>query len=152
MYSKEQASQLRQAFWTAFGQYMSPILSAEGLRANWVNYKTGAKHIYFRMQADNKSASISIDITHPDIELQELYYEQLDSYKAILHGTLGEDWNWQLHDVDEYGKTVSRIFKELSPTSIYQQENWPELISFFKPRIIALDDFWSDVKYAFEVY
>ncbi|TWR25978.1 DUF4268 domain-containing protein [Mucilaginibacter achroorhodeus] len=152
MYSKEQASQLRQAFWTAFGQYMSPILSAEGLRANWVNYKTGAKHIYFRMQADNKSASMSIDITHPDIELQELYYEQLESYKATLHGTLGEEWNWHLHDVDEYGKTVSRIFKELSPINIYQQENWPELISFFKPRIIALDEFWSDVKYAFEVY
>jgi hypothetical protein len=150
MYSKEQASQLRQAFWTAFGQYMGPVLSAEGLRTNWVNYKTGVKHIFFRMQADNKVASISIEITHPDKELQQLFYEQFATYKNVLHSTLNEDWEWQLHTTDEYGKTISRIYKQIAPVSIYQREDWSKLISFFKPRIIALDEFWSDAKYAFE--
>lgn len=151
MYSKEQASQLRQAFWTAFGQYMGPVLSAEGLRTNWVNYKTGVKHIFFRMQADNKVASISIEITHPDKELQQLFFDQFATYKALLHSTLNEGWEWQLHTTNEYGKTISRIYKEISPVSIYQKEDWPQLISFFKPRIIALDEFWSDAKYAFEI-
>jgi hypothetical protein len=151
MYSKEQASQLRQAFWTAYGQYMGPVLSAEGLRTNWINYKTGVKHIYFKMQADNKSAMIAIEIAHPDTELQQLYFEQFATYKTMLHSTLGEEWEWQLHTTDEYGKTISRIFTQIQSVSIYQQENWPALISFFKPRIIALDEFWSDVKYAFEV-
>jgi hypothetical protein len=151
MYSKEQASQLRQAFWTAFGQYMGPVLSAEGLRTNWVNYKTGVKHIFFRMQADNKVAGISIEITHPDKELQQLFYEQFTTYKNVLHNTLNEDWQWQLHSTDEYGKTISRIHKQIAPVSIYQKEDWPKLISFFKPRIIALDEFWSDAKYAFEI-
>ena len=151
MYSKEQASQLRQAFWTAFGQYMGPVLSAEGLRTNWVNYKTGVKHIFFRMQADNKHASISIEITHPDKELQQLFFEQFATYKNVLHNTLNENWEWQLHTTDEYGKIISRISTEIAPVSIYQKEDWPKLISFFKPRIIALDEFWSDAKYAFEV-
>ena len=151
MYSKEQASQLRQAFWTAFGQYMGPVLSAEGLRTNWVNYKTGVKHIFFRMQADNKHASVSIEITHLDKELQQLFFEQFATYKNVLHDTLNENWEWQLHTTDEYGKTISRISTEIAPVSIYQKEDWPKLISFFKPRIIALDEFWSDAKYAFEV-
>jgi hypothetical protein len=151
MYSKDQASQLKQEFWTAFGQYMGPVLSAEGLRTNWINYKTGVKNIYFRMQADNKQASISIDITHQDIELQELFFEQFLTYKTMLHSTLNEDWEWELHTTDEYGKTISRIYTELKPVSIYQKENWPQLISFFKPRIIALDEFWSDAKTAFEM-
>jgi hypothetical protein len=151
MYSKEQASQLRQAFWTAFGQYMGPVLSAEGLRTNWVNYKTGVKHIFFRMQADNKHASISIEITHPDKELQQLFFEQFATYKNVLHNTLNEDWEWQLHATDEYGKTISRISTEIAHVSIYQKEDWPKLISFFKPHIIALDEFWSDAKYTFEV-
>jgi hypothetical protein len=30
MYKKGEASQLRQAFWTAFGQYVAPVPSAEG--------------------------------------------------------------------------------------------------------------------------
>ena len=30
MFSKQEASQLRKEFWTAFGQYMKPVLSADG--------------------------------------------------------------------------------------------------------------------------
>lgn len=151
MYSKDQASQLKQAFWTAFGQYMGPVMNSDGLRTNWINYKTGVKHIHFKMQADTRSAGISIDIAHPDVELQELFFEQFAAYKTMLHNTLGEEWDWQLHTTDEYGKTISRIFTELRPVNIFQQGDWPKLISFFKPRIIALDDFWSTAKYAFEV-
>ncbi len=150
MYSKDQASQLKQAFWTAFGQYMGPVMSADGLRTNWINYKTGVKHIYFKMQADNKLASIAIEISHPDAELQELFFEQFATYKAMLHNTLEEEWEWQLHTTDEYGKTISRIYTELKPVSIFQKEDWPKLISFFKPRMIALDEFWSNAKFAFE--
>ena len=151
MYSKDQASQLIQAFWTAFGQYMSPVLSAEGLRTNWINYKTGVKHIYFKMQADNSIASIAIEVAHPDPELQQLFFEQFASYKTMLHSNLGEEWDWQLHATDEYGKTVSRITTSLSPVNVFKKEDWPKLISFFKPRIIALDEFWSNAKFAFEV-
>jgi len=150
MYSKDQASQLKQAFWTAFGQYMGPVLNTDGLRTNWINYKTGVKHIFFRMQADNKTATIAIEIAHPDPELQQLFFEQFATYKAMLHGTLNEKWEWQLHTTDDYGKTVSRIFTEITSVSIFQKEDWPRLISFFKPRIIALDEFWSDAKPAFE--
>jgi hypothetical protein len=150
MYSKDQASQLKQAFWTAFGQYMGPVMSADGLRTNWINYKTGVKHIYFKMQADNKMASIAIEISHPDAELQELFFEQFATYKAMLHSTLEEEWKWQLHITDDYGKTISRIYTELKPVSIFQKEDWPKLISFFKPRMIALDEFWSNAKYTFE--
>ncbi|RZK28608.1 MAG: DUF4268 domain-containing protein, partial [Hymenobacter sp.] len=46
MYSKAEATQLRQAFWTTFGQYMAPVPSAEGWPTNWINYKTGLKHVY----------------------------------------------------------------------------------------------------------
>ena len=150
MYTREQASQLRQAFWTAFGQYMAPVLSAEGLKVNWPNYKTGFKNVYFRMQADKKTASIGIEITHPDPELQEIFFEQFQALKTLLHETLEEEWTWELHASDEYGKTVSRIYKEIGPVSIFNKEDWPQLISFFKPRIIALDAFWTDAQYSFE--
>ena len=150
MYSKDQASKLKQEFWTAFGQYMGPVLSADGLRVNWINYRTGVKHIYFKMQADSKMATISIDIKHPDKELQNLFFDQFIAYKTLLQNTLSEEWQWDLHTTDEYGKCISRIYKQLAPANIFQKEDWPGLISFFKPRIIALDEFWSSAKYAFE--
>jgi hypothetical protein len=150
MYSKQQASQLRQQFWTTFGQYMAPILSAEEEKINWINYKTGEKDLAFRMHADNKKASIGIELTHKDKEIQQIYFEQLLQLKTLLSGALQEDWQWQLHNYDEQGRTVSRVFIEKPGVSIYQKKDWPELISFFKPRIIALDAFWCSAKYTFE--
>ncbi|WP_461452159.1 DUF4268 domain-containing protein [Mucilaginibacter sp.] len=150
MYSKDEASNIKQAFWTAFGQYIAPQLSADGLKVNWVNYKTGIKHLYFKMDATNRSASIGIFITHPDQGIQELFFEQFAELKTMLYSILNEDWIWALKDVDEYGKTISCIYKQLDGVSIYNRNDWPQLISFFKPRIIALDDFWSVAQYSFE--
>jgi len=150
MYSKDQASQLKQTFWTTFGQYISPQPSAEGLKINWVNYKTGIKHLYFRMQAENRLASIAIEIAHPDAGIQELFFEQFKELRLVLANALNEDWEWALHTQDEYGKTVSRIYKQIDGVSIFNKNDWPALISFFKPRIIALDEFWSDAKYSFD--
>ncbi len=150
MYSKQEASLLRQQFWTAFGQYMSPLLSAEGEKTNWINYKTGEKDIYFRMNADNKKASVAIELTHKDEDIQALYVEQFKTLKPILHEALREEWIWRLHTRDEHGKVISRIYKQIENVSIFKKEDWPELISFFKPRMIALDEFWSTAKYSFE--
>ncbi len=150
MYSKQEASQLRQEFWTTFGQYMRPVLSAEGEKTNWINYKTGEKDIAFKMQADNKKAIIAIELTQKDKEIQQLYFEQFLQFKSLLNNAMQEEWNWQLHAHDESGRPVSRIYKEKTGVSIFQKQDWPELISFFKPRIIALDEFWCNLKYAFE--
>lgn len=150
MYSRQEASQLKQEFWTAFGQYMSPIFSAEGEKVNWINYKTGEKNITFRMHADNKKASIAIELNHKDKDIQQIYFEQLQQFKNLFTSIVQEDWSWQLHTHDEHGKMISRISTEKSGVSIFQKSDWPQLISFFKPHIIALDEFWSQVKYAFE--
>lgn len=150
MYTKEQASKIRQSFWTAFGQYMSLNASAEGMKANWINYKTGFRNINFRMKTEKKFAWIGIELTDPDVEIQELFYEQFLQHKAYLESTLEEEWEWNLHVPDEYSRVVSTIGNSLKNVSVFNEDDWPAIISFFKPRIIALDEFWSDAKYSFE--
>jgi hypothetical protein len=150
MYSKQEASQLKQEFWTAFGQYMAPVTSAEGENINWVNYKTGEKDILFRMQAENKKASISITLTHKDPEIQQIFFEQFLQVKKLFVSLVGSDWLWQMHTFDNFGRLVSIISTEREGMSIFKREDWPELISFFKTNMIALDSFWSEVKYGFE--
>ncbi|RZL48266.1 MAG: DUF4268 domain-containing protein [Pedobacter sp.] len=150
MYSKEEASKLRQQFWITFGKYMKPIPSAEGLPINWVNYKTGVKNVFFRMNAEQKSASISIDITHADEATRKLFFDQFLAFKNLFSDAVNEDWNWELTAVNEYGIPLSQISKTVYDLSIFNQQNWPALITFLKPRIIALDQFWTDVKPIFE--
>ena len=150
MYSKQEAGKIKQEFWTAFGKYMSPVLSADGEKINWLNYKTGEKDIYFRMDADNKKASIGIEITHKDTGLQALYYEQFYQVKHLLFDAVHEEWLWQPQTLNEHGQNISRIFIMEQPLNIFNRNDWPALISFFKPRMIALDEFWSTAKYVFE--
>ena len=152
MYSKDEASKLKEAFWTTFGQYIALQPSAEGLKINWINYRTGIKYLNFKMFADGHLAFIAIELSHPDPGMQELLFEHFKSLRKILTGYLNEEWQWELHLTDENYKTVSRIYIRLSEVSIFRKEDWPALISFFKPRITALDKFWNDTSDSFELF
>lgn len=150
MFKRDEAAKIKQEFWTAFGQYMKPILSSEMMRVNWTNYNTGLKDVYFRMDAKRNSASIAISIEHRDVEIQELFFQQFQQLQTYLTNELGEEWDWQLHITNDQGKMVSQIVKDLPDKSIFNRDHWSDLISFFKPRIIALDAFWENAKYAFD--
>lgn len=150
MYSKQEAATLKKEFWTTLGQYLNPVLSSDGERINWINYKTGEKDIVFKMHADNKRALIAIELTHKDHGIRELYYQQYQQLKSFFSAIMGEEWNWQMFTTDDHGRQISRISTSIDDVSIYNRSDWPTIISFFKPRIIALDEFWSQAKYSFE--
>ncbi len=149
MFSRKESSQIKHEFWTTFGRYMSPVPSAEGVKINWVNYHTTIKDIFFRMDADSKSASISISLEHRNPESRHRYFDQFVTLKTMLHAILEEEWNWQ-RDVIVDGRSISRIEKTLPNVSILNRDQWSDLISFFKPRLMALDNFWRDAKWGFD--
>lgn len=101
------------------------------------------------MQVDANGASISIIMAHRDLVIQQLYYEQFLALKKLMELHLDDDWIWERH-TEADGRTVSRIYKELLGVALYRKDNWGTLISFFKKRMVALDAFWSEAKYAFE--
>ena len=149
MYNQAEASRLRQEFWTTFGQYMRPVPAAEGLPTSWINYKTGVKGVYFRLHADARLARISIEFAQPDADVRALFFEQFEQLKPLLHETLGEEWTWEPAAQDAHGPPLARICRELRPANVFSRAGWPALISFFKPRLVALDAFWADAQYAF---
>ncbi|MCB0637495.1 MAG: DUF4268 domain-containing protein [Lewinella sp.] len=143
MYTREQARQLRQEFWTAFGQYLAPHPSATGQKVNWINYKTGYRSLYFRMDADRDRAYIGIVMAQRDPDLQQLFYEQFLELRGPLHGLLDEAWQWEEDATDEHGRAIRQIYTTQAPVNIFRKEDWPAIIAFLKPRILALDEFWS---------
>lgn len=151
MYSKEEAARLKTEFWTKYGQYMALHPSAEGLKINWINYKTGVKDVLFRTDVIKKQAYIGIELHHTDHGIRELFYEQFLELRTYLHSSLEEEWVWQdVHVVDYDGKVISRIFADMHGFTLFNRDHWPELISFLKPRMLKLDEFWSDAKYSFD--
>ncbi len=150
MYSKDEAARLRQQFWISFGQYMKPVPSASGSTVNWTNYRTGVKNIHFKMDVDTKKAAISIQLSHGDSGIRYLFYEQLQEFKLMFSNTMNEEWEWDQDTANDFNKNISQVSIELKGFNIYNQQHWPDLITFFKPRIIALDEFWDHVKPVFE--
>jgi hypothetical protein len=150
MFKRDEAARLREEFWTTFGRYMGPVPSSDGMKINWVNYRTGLKDVHFRMIAQSNTATIFIALEHRDAAIRELFFQQFEELKTMLHTTMGEEWKWQLHAAVAEGKTISRIYRELHNVSIFNKDHWPDLISFFKPRIISLDEFWQNAQYSFE--
>lgn len=149
MYSRQEISLMRQQFWTAFGQYLSPIVSATGEKINWVNYKTGVRHARFTMEVENNKAVIGIELSHPDIESREAAWAKLKMLREDLENVSGEIWQWEQNKQKD-NRMVDCVYKELEGVSIMNKADWPALISFFKPRILALDQFWSANKFIFE--
>ena len=75
MFSKEEARQLRQLFWTSFGK---------SFPRKWILYNTKVKDLSLKFHADTKTALVCLDITHDDPELRQMYFEKLQCLEAIL--------------------------------------------------------------------
>lgn len=106
MFKSEEASRIRQEFWTAIGRYMTHVPSAEGMKINWINYRTSIKDVYFRMNVNQNSAMIYIAMEHSDPGLRELHFQEL---KKLLHAELDEEWEWQSQTYVKKDKVISRI-------------------------------------------
>lgn len=129
---------------------MSPVLSAEGEKLSWVNYKTGIKYTRFTLKLIGNTATISIEFSHPDMAVQLSQFDQLAACKKNFIEECGDDWQWQKMLKVENNKAISNITASIENVSVLNQSDWPEIISFFKPRLISLDKFWSNFKFALQ--
>ncbi len=150
MYSKAEKSTIKKEFWTSFGLYMKPVPNAAGESINWINYKTGARHIYFRMDVHTKRCSIAIEIKNPVEGERANNYEKFIFLKKKFTVHCGKDWLWIENAYDEDGLPLSKIYSEQAGVNIMNQKDWPSIISFFKERIVQLDEFWLATKVNFE--
>ena len=150
MYTTELISKQRKKFWTIFGQYMKPVPGAGSEAVNWLNYKTGVRNIFFRMDADQHNAHVGIEMQHAT-EANRLHcYNHFVALKKILEQITSSNWQWHAALIDENGQTISRISQSLHSVNILQEADWPCIIAFLKEHITSLDAFWNSVKDGFE--
>ena len=148
MYSPHYESAMREKFWSSFGRYVSPVTSASGEKINWVNYKTGIKNIQFKMTAGKSEAVINIEITGEAQKINKLFILFL-SFKLGFEKGFERKWKWIPEKVQVDGKVIACIFCSLEEASIFNKEDWPTLITFFKTSMITLDEFWVTHKEIF---
>lgn len=145
MLSKEERRELNTRFWTRFNDMMSGVRSSEGRKVNWVNYDSGIKDVFIRMEADEEGCRLCIDIQHKDKEMRELYFETFRTYVNILKDALGE-LNWEKEHRLPSGFFGSRISAEMTGYSIHNEIDWNPMHRFMKQKCIRLDEIWGTLR------
>lgn len=147
MYSKEEAQQQRKEFWTSFGLYMKKHHSLFGPKVRWINYRTGIRDLFFRVDATSKEVYFSIDIQHKDEGIRELFYEQFTELKVVMEEALPGTLEWcpNFH-LDSIDKSICRIIERKENVSIYNKNDWKEMFEFMEGKLVAMDAFWFDFK------
>ena len=144
MYSRNQIARLKHGFWTSFGRYMLPVQSAGYEKVNWVNYKTGVKGIFFKMEVGLNGAILSIQITGDELQRKNSY-QKLLQLKNVFENSVPGNWEWVIEKQDENGQFICTIESTLTGVNITDKNDWPEIISFLKSGMIGLDKYWNAV-------
>jgi hypothetical protein len=151
MYTRKQASVIKQQFWTRFGQYMAPVPSESGEKINWINYKTGIRNLYFKMDVTENEALVYIEIAHKDQDFALKIYDQFFLLKTALEADFQKHLSWNRLTENGHHQSMSTIVAVQKNCNVFTENDWPEMISFLKEGIIGLDKFWYHHQMIFEM-
>lgn len=135
MYSKEESQRIKREFWVQF---------AEAYPRKWMLYDTKIKDFSFKFYVDNKKAQVLLDIEPRDDEKRKIYYEKVESLKAILLEDYLPDAIFERHFYLESGKEISRIWVDLPNVSVNNRNTWEEIFDFFNEKMTAFEIFFYE--------
>lgn len=135
MYSKEESQKIKREFWVAF---------AEKYPRKWVLYDTKIKDFSFKFYVDNKEAQVLIDIEQRSDEKRNAYFEKLEALKNILEEEFIKDLVFEKNYTLESGKTISRIWIEITGVGFSNRNNWDTIFDFFFEKMNALEMFYLE--------
>lgn len=145
MFSKEEKKLYNEKFWGTFKKSMQKYRSQNGKRINWLNYQTHVKYIFVRLEANEDFAAINFDIQPKDDEIRKIIWEQMIELKQVLSNSMNGDTGIWIED--EYNDSVgnfSRIKWQLDHVNYFREEDIHKIYSFFKEKLIGIDDFYSE--------
>lgn len=146
MFSKEEAKELREAFWDEFRQISSGRRARKNLPGNWMLDQTGIKALNLRFHVDREVAQVGIDLETRNMDKRIELYEKLESLKKLLEQAMGTPLIWELEYIRENGKSVSRIYLQKNDVDIYNRETWAEAHQFMYENMMKLEAFFREYR------
>ena len=146
MLPKEERKALNEAFWAGFKTHMRACMSSSGRRINWINYPTGVKDVYMRMEVDAHGVRLCFDVQPKDDGIRSIIWEQMTELKTLMQAEMGIEaiylekshyWNERL---------ISRIKWEDNTLNYFNEEDIPKIIEFLKDKLITHKEFIKQMK------
>jgi hypothetical protein len=144
MFSKEEAKIKKIEFWQSLNEKLEMEKGVHGNKVNWTSFNTEIKHLYFRMEADEKVARLCIDMQFPNAGIREIYFEQFTELKNKLDEAFDSKLIWLPTHAHWNGKTIARICVEESGVNILNEPDWGKMQSFLVHNFVKLEAFWAE--------
>lgn len=137
MFSKEEAKQVRQDFWTFFGKRY---------HRKWTLYNTGIKDVVLKFSMENNHALVSVDIEHDEELFRSYYFEKFEGFSRIMKDEISKDLIFDKNYILESGKIISRVYIEKEGVKITRKTDWPVVYEFFHEYMDKLESFFWEYK------
>ncbi len=138
MFSKDEAQELRHAFWHKLESKTRRLPGQNGRPIKWIGDKTGIRGLDLRFDVDRTKAMVALEINPKgDGKLEELW-TKMESCRTLFEQTYGAQLTWEHDYVKEAGDTAARIYVSM-PGDIYNKELWPEMIHFLIDNMIRME-------------
>ncbi|MGV6861717.1 MAG: DUF4268 domain-containing protein [Putridiphycobacter sp.] len=149
MYSKEEKKEMKLAFWNTLEEAITQQGKARGRNITWLSYPTRIKDLYFRMELQDNAARMCIDLQFLNDGVREVFFEQFQEFENILNQTFTNKVSFVKDYEHTNGKTISRIYTEITPVTIFNKSDWPKMHEFLIENFLNLDEFWVEFSEVF---
>lgn len=135
MFSKKESKRLRQGFWTAFGK---------SYPRKWILYDTKIKGLSLKFHFGLKSAMVSMDVEHDDLERRIALWEKLVSLQAVLREDNLPEAQFEDCYILDNQKEISRVYVNKQGVSIHNKSTWHETMAFLNENMARLEAFFLE--------
>tara|TARA_R110000868_G_scaffold374303_1_gene638719 strand:- start:733 stop:1161 length:429 start_codon:yes stop_codon:yes gene_type:complete len=140
MFSKNEAKQLRQDFWIAFGK---------SYPNKWILYNTKIKDFSFKFHFDTSKAMVSLDIENKNLEKRIELWEKIIALKTVLIANYLSNVLFEEYVFLENQTEISRVYIQLDNVSIHNKNTWQETMIFLNKNMIQFEAFFRDFEDVF---
>lgn len=151
MFKRGELREWNKRFYTTFGVYMRKHTPQSDYKLKWLNYKTGIKSIFFKVEATKRTGIVAIDITHSDEGMRELFFEQFVEFRKAFESYVTGEWIWDKEYELDNGQTICRIYIQKEGINVFKEDDWGDFFYFFEKHLVELDNFWTDFKEGFRM-
>lgn len=154
MFTKEERKAVHEAFWMRFKKHIKKVekqqfINSNHRKINWINYPTGVKEIYIRLDINQKQAKFSIDFQSKDPEILNLIWEQMQELKVVFENEMGTTGTWDEHATNKANQAIKSIYWTLPNVSIYNPKDEAEIFIFFQSKLFNFHKFYDEFNEVF---
>lgn len=144
MYTIEEAKNTRLEFWERFENYAAVRRRQKGKPAKFIMNRTGIKQLKLKFDFNEQYALVGIDIETKNMDKRLELFEKLEQVKPHIEKALGQNLIWNIEEILENGKSISRVALKMEDVNIYEKECWDKVFPFFFKKMMKLEDFFEE--------